>query len=376
MSSLALQTPDGRTPIHIAFARNADTLVALMPSNEIDVWRWHAKKRTSPTSTHVGRYALDQTAESASARQVSVIADGDNLKVYLLAQDRTSTFDVILEITIPLNSTTSSVKCNKYSRFSEGLTQVCAHNEKVFVQTAAGRVLSLDNDLIATLPESCPTLQVLNEQTILALSESGRLYLNDQMLASGCSSFAIGGDFLIYTTLQHEARFVLLQTLLSANADSEAIMAAGFSQALPKSGQVETIGANAQGDVKTGYARKVERGSRIVTVVPSTMSIILQMPRGNLETISPRPLVLQVVREHLDQKEYREAFLVCRRHRIDLNILCDHNREAFIQDLSLFVDQIDSTEYLGLFITGLKYVGIDLSGRTLLKFLINVGMKM
>jgi elongator complex protein 1 len=45
--------------------------------------------------------------------------------------------------------------------------------------------------------------------------------------------------------------------------------------------------------------RKVERGSRIVVAVPSTMSLVLQMPRGNLETINPRPLVMEVVTNDL-----------------------------------------------------------------------------
>lgn len=46
--------------------------------------------------------------------------------------------------------------------------------------------------------------------------------------------------------------------------------------------------------------RKVERGSRIVVAVPSSMSLVLQMPRGNLETINPRPLVMEVVKHDLD----------------------------------------------------------------------------
>ena len=46
--------------------------------------------------------------------------------------------------------------------------------------------------------------------------------------------------------------------------------------------------------------RKVERGSRIVIAVPSSMSLVLQMPRGNLETINPRPLVMEVVKHDLD----------------------------------------------------------------------------
>lgn len=51
----------------------------------------------------------------------------------------------------------------------------------------------------------------------------------------------------------------------------------------------------------SGIKRAVERGSKIVTVVPSTTNLILQMPRGNLETICPRPLVLRIVRQDLDR---------------------------------------------------------------------------
>ena len=46
--------------------------------------------------------------------------------------------------------------------------------------------------------------------------------------------------------------------------------------------------------------RRVERGSRIVTAVSSNMALVLQMPRGNLETVNPRPLVLEVVKKDID----------------------------------------------------------------------------
>lgn len=42
--------------------------------------------------------------------------------------------------------------------------------------------------------------------------------------------------------------------------------------------------------------RRIERGALVVVACPSSMSLVLQMPRGNLETIYPRPLVLAVVR--------------------------------------------------------------------------------
>ena len=71
--------------------------------------------------------------------------------------------------------------------------------------------------------------------------------------------------------------------------------------------------------------RRVERGSRIVTVVPHDTRLIFQMPRGNLETISPRALVLSCVRRHLDSVEFKSAFALMKKHRINMNLIYDHN---------------------------------------------------
>ena len=71
--------------------------------------------------------------------------------------------------------------------------------------------------------------------------------------------------------------------------------------------------------------RRVERGSRIVTAVPHDTRLVLQMPRGNLETISPRALVLSCVRRYLDGVEFKSAFVLMRKHRINMNLIYDHN---------------------------------------------------
>lgn len=42
-------------------------------------------------------------------------------------------------------------------------------------------------------------------------------------------------------------------------------------------------------------ARALEQGSRIVAAPPDDISVILELPRGNLETIYPRSLVLPAV---------------------------------------------------------------------------------
>jgi len=48
-------------------------------------------------------------------------------------------------------------------------------------------------------------------------------------------------------------------------------------------------------------SRQIERGAHIVCVVPSDTKLVLQMPRGNLELIFPRSLVLSAARRHLDK---------------------------------------------------------------------------
>lgn len=53
---------------------------------------------------------------------------------------------------------------------------------------------------------------------------------------------------------------------------------------------------------------------------------------------------------------YAKAFLACRRHRIDMNVLVDHDREAFMRNLSLFVEQVKDVDYINLFLTSLGYV--------------------
>lgn len=54
------------------------------------------------------------------------------------------------------------------------------------------------------------------------------------------------------------------------------------------------------------------------------------MPRGNLEGIYPRMLSLSVIKDMLDRYEYNQAFTLMRNHRIDLNLIHDHNPSDFI----------------------------------------------
>ena len=120
----------------------------------------------------------------------------------------------------------------------------------------------------------------------LGLAKSGKLYVSTsdeetRTIATNAISFAVTPNFAIFTTNAHEAIFVPLSSLSRL-----------FDQ--------PNGGSSKETTPSEWIVRKVERGSRIVVAVPSSMSLVLQMPRGNLETINPRPLVMEVVKHDLD----------------------------------------------------------------------------
>lgn len=97
------------------------------------------------------------------------------------------------------------------------------------------------------------------------------------------TSFTLTSSFLIYTTTAHFAHFAPLVTLERlANGDDGAGGSAG--------------GGGGSGSEMKWEERRVERGAKIVVASESEMSLVLQATRGNLETIYPRPMVLQVVK--------------------------------------------------------------------------------
>jgi elongator complex protein 1 len=102
--------------------------------------------------------------------------------------------------------------------------------------------------------------------------------------------------------------------------------------------------------------RSIERGSRLVSVMPSIFAVVLQAPRGNIETIFPRALVLAGIRTFIDQKKYRSAFMACRSQMVDLNILHDYAPEQFLASIPLFIEQVKKIDYIDDFLSRLQYV--------------------
>ncbi|KAJ1675513.1 putative elongator complex protein 1 [Spiromyces aspiralis] len=170
---------------------------------------------------------------------------------------------------------------------------------------------------------------------VVGLSFRQQLCVYDHIIATGCSSFSLRPDYLMFTTSQHTLRFVPVdQQFLAARLPEQAT--SKFDESL----------------------RRLERGSTIVLSLPTLDRVVLQMPRGNLETIRPRALTLTSIRSWIDAGDYRSAFMACRVNRVDMNILYDYAPESFIEHVKDFVDQVDNVDYLNLFVSDLKDVDV------------------
>uniref|UniRef100_A0A8D0GXX1 Uncharacterized protein n=1 Tax=Sphenodon punctatus TaxID=8508 RepID=A0A8D0GXX1_SPHPU len=171
------------------------------------------------------------------------------------------------------------------------------------------------------------------EETVFGLTDRCRFFINDVEAASNITSFAIYDEFLLVTTHSHVCQCLSLQ-----DVSLKVLQTSLASASVPNS---ETL-------------RKVERGSRIVTVLPQDTKIILQVPRGNLETIHHRALVLVQIRKWLNRLKFKEAFECMRKLRINLNFIYDHNPKVFLENVETFIEQIDSVNYINLFLTELR----------------------
>ncbi|BGP18516.1 hypothetical protein JCM10213_002969 [Rhodosporidiobolus nylandii] len=391
--TLSSASTSAAPPVHIAFSSSpparssADSTAAppvlfalLHPNSHLSLYSWSlplpATARAAQAEAQKGlpepvlewSVALDPNAERGKGVELQCAVIGAEAETATVAVLRTTGEETEV-LLVKRDDAIRRVGVMEGARRIVAAEKVGDDGEEGFVlETAVGEVLEVPlsapsgdfaqpSSALSSFPEVCPHLQHLLLPSslpsvallpgLIGLAPSGRLYLStssSRLLASDATSFALTPHFLIYTTFSHEAKFVPLSSLSPSSpfevAHSESYGGGG--------------GARRGEQGTTQIKRALERGSRIVAVVPSTTQLVLQMPRGNLETVCPRPLVLRVVRGLLDSHRYRTAFLLSRRHRIDLNILFDHDPSAFTSNLHEFVSQIKDVDYLNLFLSGLK----------------------
>ncbi|KAK6199389.1 RNA polymerase II Elongator subunit [Scheffersomyces amazonensis] len=217
---------------------------------------------------------------------------------------------------------------------------------EVAIECIDGRVMtispSLDLSDVCLFPQLCREFEVANTPdedeldtpsgwTAFGISSNGKLFANEKQIASAVTSIKVTESHLLFTTAQAQLCFVHLK---SGDGDEEY-------------GVFQTDGNEAVDE----RIRQIERGSWLVSAMPSKYSVVLEAPRGNLETICPRIMVLSGVRKFIKQLKYKEAFLACRTHRIDLDLLHDYDPELFFSNIEIFINQIKKVEHLDLFVS-------------------------
>jgi len=83
--------------------------------------------------------------------------------------------------------------------------------------------------------------------------------------------------------------------------------------------------------------RSVEQGSHLLAAPKDGVRVVMQMPRGNLEAVAPRMLVLAAIADALQARAYAAAWELATTNRVDLNLLVDWNWPAFLYDVPAFV---------------------------------------
>ncbi|KAJ7478610.1 pol II transcription elongation factor [Mycena galericulata] len=342
-----VQSLPTRTPIHASLSPSTDTLALLWESGHLEIWSLRTRLTGGPGKIMDPTQTFSGSVGAGDLRLRQVVQS--SVDVFHVLGSTVEGNDIITVLHLS-DHTMESAKTVKLPYENGRL--IPSDGKELVWQSSGGRLFEVDKipsvNEISAFPEFCllaqgvrvPASGGVDEPSSLyiGLGSSGKLFVTarttpSRVLASNATSFTVASGFAIFTTSAHEATFSPLGSL-------HALLIPNDNGDLP---EIPT---------PSWDKRRVERGSRIVVAVPSAMSLVLQMPRGNLETINPRPLVMEVVRHDIDARNYRKAFLSCRKHRIDLNALVEHDHEAFLKNLSLFVEQVHEVDYINLFLTG------------------------
>ncbi|KAF2635875.1 elongator complex protein 1 [Massarina eburnea CBS 473.64] len=309
------------------------TRLAVLSDSDLAVYTVDLKKRPVPVPTLLWR---SKSLEEAYPRHVAFLGDD---RVCILAdnwdEEESSIWISEGEELLPkgpilepgqVSSLTSGIDFQKvYVSFQNGSIHELLLGE-------AADDLPLQTSLALSLPSFSPEVKISileGKPVAFGLTKSGILSANERILVRNCTSFVITPAHLIFTTTQHLLKFVHLSS-------------------------VEELEVPADEPQKDERCRNVERGAKLVTVMPTTYSVVLQMPRGNLETIYPRALVVAAIRRSIESDRYDEAFLTCRNQRVDMNILHDYDSDRFMSKISTIVQQIQRVEHLDLLLSQLR----------------------
>ena len=174
------------------------------------------------------------------------------------------------------------------------------------------------------------------EEIVVCLTHNNKLYQNGNIIANDINSFTHFKHFLLFTQTSSGTYSTLHLINLNDSTIHKTLSSNSFTQNL---------------QYKNFNMRTIERNSSLVTC--SSTNVVLQMPRGNLETITPRLIALYEIKKQVHLENYNNAFSLCRKHKINLNFIYDINPSSFISNINTFISKVSKPEYINLFINSL-----------------------
>ena len=330
LSALTFKVKD--VPINASFSPNGDMLVLIFQSC-FAIASWSSKGLRCP-SPHAPDIKYHEIENATSLKQIAFI--DDNKFSILLSSKLGSTKTSLLIYKIQ----DDNILLERENKFDFEAIKLgrCLNSDKIYICSAQSRLFFIETARNQSFWESHSVpRQILDIQVYqkgknllyFILDNRRTLSLNGELLHVGVTSFILKNDLLSFTTRQGVVKFAQV---------------------------IENLSLTDICDDKTSdeRIRAIERNSIIVTTVPTKNLLIMQHPRGNLETVSPRCMVLDGIRKELDDLNFQKVFLTCREHRVDLSYLYYYNPSHFLSNISLFVQQLPEAEYLDLFIIDFK----------------------
>lgn len=120
--------------------------------------------------------------------------------------------------------------------------------------------------------------------------DNNKLTINKRTISEECTSFCVYDKFLLFTNNS----VGMYQKLYTLNLELQPWLWNGEADDLIKALPTD--------DSKSLHIRMVERGSKIISC--SLGRVIFQLPRGNLEAIHPKIIVLSQVSDKLRHMQY------------------------------------------------------------------------
>jgi elongator complex protein 1 len=328
----------------VAFSADSK-LIAVLYQTGFSIYSWRIGGKISDEPKLVGSIPFSDAETSSTTANLHIAFDENGNLVVLRYNEQIGesavesfAFDAetgtVVNVGLPITSALADTRILS-NIVAEGRTHAMLQNADGGLYVLKQNEAEFESKLPAFVPWF-EVSQTENGRIAFSQSTNGVLRANDKVLAKNCTSFLLTPAHLIFTTTTHMLKFVHLASANGSPLD------------------VDSLEVPNDDPEKDERCRAVERGAKVVTAMPSSLSLVLQMPRGNLETIWPRAMVLAGIRKLVDEKDYKKAFAHCRTQRVDMNLLYDHAPAQFLENIGLFLDQVKKITYIDLFLSSLR----------------------